>query len=107
MSPWTVRNTFIAWGVDFKRGATVSTPVSNVDITPTLLALMRLDGDATLPSFDGRAIVEAFVDGPDEEQVPMRTTTHVTMTLDGTYRAAIQISEMGRHRYIDKSWRMR
>lgn len=107
MSPWTVRNTFIAWGVDFKRGATVRTPVSNVDITPTLLALMRLDGDATLPSFDGRAIVEAFVDGPDEEQVPMRTTTHVTMTLDGTYRAAIQISEMGRHRYIDKSWRMR
>ena len=35
MSPWTIRNTCFAWGVDFKRGATVRTPVSNVDITPT------------------------------------------------------------------------
>src|SRR5262249_47221895 len=28
MSPWTVRNTFIAWGVDFKRARTIRTPVS-------------------------------------------------------------------------------
>ena len=73
MSPWTVRNTFIAWGVDFKRAATIRTPVSNVDVTPTLLALLGLDRDPTLPRFDGRAIVEAFADGPDQEQVPMRT----------------------------------
>ena len=43
MSPWTVRNTFIAWGADFKRGVTVRTPASNVDLAPTLLALMNLD----------------------------------------------------------------
>jgi hypothetical protein len=60
-----------------------------------------------LPRFDGRAIVEAFVDGPDEEQVPMQTTTHVTATPDGRYRAAIQVSEVGAQRYIDKSWRMK
>jgi arylsulfatase A-like enzyme len=107
MSPWTVRNTFLAWGVDFKRGAVIRTPVSNVDITPTLLALLGLDRDATLPRFDGRAIVEAFVDGPDEEQVPMQTTTHIVATPDGAYRVAIQISEVGAQRYIDKSWRLR
>jgi predicted AlkP superfamily pyrophosphatase or phosphodiesterase len=107
MSPWTVRNTFIAWGVDFKRGRTIRTPVSNVDITPTLLALLGYDGDGSLPRFDGRAIVEAFADGPDEEQVPVQTTTHVTATPDGGYRAAIQISEVGAQRYIDKSWRLR
>ena len=107
MSPWTIRNTFIAWGTDFKRGTTVRTPVSNVDLTPTLLALMGLDGDPALPHFDGRAIAEAFVDGPDPEQVPVRTTTHVTATPDGAYRVAIQITEVGDHRYIDKSWRMR
>ena len=105
MSPWTVRNTFIAWGVDFKRGATIRTPVSNVDITPTLLALMGLERDAALPRFDGRAIVEAFVDGPDAEQMPMQTTTHVAA--DGAYRVAIQISAIGAQRYIDKSWRIR
>jgi arylsulfatase A-like enzyme len=107
MSPWTVRNTFLAWGVDFKRGATIRTPVSNVDVTPTLLALLGLDRDQNLPRFDGRAIFEAFADGPDPEQVPTRTTTHVVETPDGTYRAAIQVSEVGAQRYLDKSWRVR
>jgi arylsulfatase A-like enzyme len=107
MSPWTVHNTFLAWGVDFKRGVTVHTPVSNVDITPTLIALLGLDADATLPRFDGRAITEAFADGPDEAQVPLRTVTYFTASPDGAYRAAIQVSEVGGERYIDKSWRMK
>jgi len=107
MSPWTVHNTFLAWGVDFKRGVTVRTPVSNVDITPTLVALLGLDRDPTLPRFDGRAITEALVDGPDEEQVVTKTTTYVTATPDGAFRAAIQVSEVGAERYLDKSWRMR
>src|SRR5712672_931553 len=107
MSPWTVHNTFLAWGVDFKRGVTVHTPVSNVDVTPTLIALMGLDRDANLPPFDGRAITEAFVDGPDEEQVAARTTTYFTATPDGGFRAAIQVSEVGAERYLDKSWRVR
>jgi len=102
-----VRNTFIAWGVDFKRGTTIRTPVSNVDITPTLLALLGFDRDATLPRFDGRAIVEALIDGPDQEQVPSQTTTHIVATSDGKYRVAIQVSEVGAQRYIDKSWRIR
>jgi arylsulfatase A-like enzyme len=107
MSPWTVHNTFLAWGVDFKRGAVVHTPVSNVDITPTLIALMGLDRDANLPPFDGRAITEAFIDGPDEEQVAARTMTYFTATSDGAFRAAIQVSEVGAERYLDKSWRVR
>src|SRR6185503_12295308 len=56
MSPWTVRNTFIAWGVDFKRGVTLRTPAGNVDLAPTLLALMNLDRDVDLARFDGRAL---------------------------------------------------
>jgi arylsulfatase A-like enzyme len=111
MSPWTVHNTFLAWGVDFKRSAVVHTPVSNVDITPTLLALMGLDresdGNPGLPPFDGRAITEAFADGPDEEQVAVTTTTYVTAAPGGAFRAAIQVSEAGGKRYLDKSWRVR
>ena len=107
MSPWTVHNTFLAWGVDFKRGATVHTPVSNVDVTPTLITLLGLDRDAGIPRFDGRAITEAFADGPDQEQVATKTTTYVTATPDGAFRAAIQVSEVGGERYLDKSWRVR
>ena len=75
MSPWTVRNTFIAWGADFKRGVTVRTPASNVDLAPTLLALMNLDREVDLGRFDGRPLTEAFADGPDEEQVPIQVRT--------------------------------
>jgi hypothetical protein len=107
MSPWTVRNTFIAWGANFKRGVTVRTPASNVDLTPTLLALMNLDREVGLDRFDGRPLREAFVDGPDEEQVPIQVRTYFVKSDDGNYRAALQLTELDRQRYIDKSWRIR
>jgi arylsulfatase A-like enzyme len=107
MSPWNVRNTFLAWGTDFKRGVTVRTPASNVDLTPSLMALMNLDKDVGLDRFDGRALREAFADGPDEEMVPIQVRTHFVETPDGSYRAAIQVTELERQRYIDKSWRVR
>jgi hypothetical protein len=105
MSPWTVRNTFIDWGADFKRGATVRTPSSNVDLVPTLLALMNLGGEVDLNGFDGRVLSEAFADGPDEEQVPIQVRTYFVKSDEGDYRAALQVTELDRQRYIDKSWR--
>jgi arylsulfatase A-like enzyme len=107
MSPWTVRNTFLAWGADFKKGATVRTPASNVDLTPTLISLMNLDKEVDLRRFDGRVLDEAFVEGPDEEQVPVQVRTYFAETADSSYRAALQVTELGRQRYVDKSWRMR
>ncbi|MBR1228498.1 MULTISPECIES: alkaline phosphatase family protein [unclassified Bradyrhizobium] len=107
MSPWTVRNTFLAWGADFKRGVTVRTPSSNVDLAPTLLALMNLDSEVDLSRFDGRPLREAFAGGPDEEQVPIQVKTYFVKTDDDSYRAALQLTELDRQRYIDKSWRMR
>jgi hypothetical protein len=106
MSPWVVHNTFLAWGPDFKRGVTVRTPASNVDLAPTLLALMNLD-QGVPDRFDGRALREAFADGPDEEQVPIEVRTYFVETSDGSYRAAIQVTEVQHQRYIDKSWRVR
>lgn len=106
MSPWNVRNTFFAWGPDLKRGTTLRTPSSNVDLAPTLLALMNLDKDESLGRFDGRALQEAFADGPDEEQVPIQVRTYFAETADGSYRAALQITELDRQRYVDKSWRI-
>lgn len=104
MSPWTIRNTFFAWGVHFKRGVTVRMPASNVDLTPTILALK---GAHDSGGRDGRVLLEALKGGPDEEQVPVETRVVTTATNPGHYKAAIQISEVGNHRYIDKGWRMR
>jgi predicted AlkP superfamily pyrophosphatase or phosphodiesterase len=107
MSPWTVRNTFIAWGADFKHGVTARTPSSNVDLAPTLLALMNLDSEVDLARFDGRALSEAFAGGPDEEQVPIQVRTYFVKSDDDVYRAALQLTELDRQRYVDKSWRIR
>src|SRR3974377_2361229 len=95
----------------YKRGVMVRTPASNVDLLPTLLALMNLDkeidiGRIDLGRFDGRPLGEAFADGPDEEQVPIQVRTYFVKTDDESYRAALQVTELDRQRYVDKSWRI-
>jgi hypothetical protein len=37
----------------------------------------------------------------------VRTTTYFTAAPDRAYRAAIEVSEVGAQRYLDKSWRVR
>ena len=101
IGPWTVRNTMLAWGPDFKRGAVIRTPTSNVDVTPTLLYLLGLATAAS--AMDGRVMLEALASGPDEEQVA--SETHALRVRNGSYGAVLQISETGGKRYVDKAWR--
>ena len=101
MSPWNVRNTFIAWGASFKSGVAVRTPVGNVDVAPTILALLGITDES---DFDGRVLREALAGGPDEETIAVDTRTHTVGA--GDYRAAIQVSLVDDRRYVDKSWRI-
>jgi arylsulfatase A-like enzyme len=101
MSPWNVRSTFLAWGVGWKKRASVRAPVGNVDVTPTILARLGLDGADGL---DGRVLGEALEGGPDPEQVAVDTRVHTVAA--GAYRAALQVSEVAGRRYVDKSWRI-
>ena len=104
MDPFTVRNTMILWGADFKQGAVIRIPSSNVDVMPTILALKNLPLDGQI---DGRVLTEAFRNGNiDEEQVISDTSTITTQSGEG-YKTAIQISRVGSSVYIDKSWRIR
>ena len=103
MSPWVVRNTLILWGADFKRGVTVRAAAGNVDIAPTILTLKGVSGGESL---DGRVLAEALRDGPDEEQIASDTKVLRTEAAGG-YRAAVQVTDVGSHRYIDKGWRIR
>jgi arylsulfatase A-like enzyme len=101
LSPWTIRNTLLAWGPAFKRGAIVRAPAGNVDVAPTILALHGIDA----AGLDGRVLREALADGPDEEQVPTETRVHTTEAGAGRYRAHLQVSEVDGRRYVDKGWR--
>ena len=102
MSPWLVRNTLILWGPDFKRGVVVRTAAGNIDIAATILAIKGVSGAEGL---DGRVLAEALREGPDQEQIQSSTKV-LTTGVDG-YNAAVQVTDVGGHRYIDKGWRMR
>jgi arylsulfatase A-like enzyme len=101
MSPWNVRNTLLAWGPDFKQGVTVSAPAGNVDVAPTIVAALGLDDRGGM---DGRVLTEGLAGGPDPQQVAVDTRTYTVRA--GSYRAALQISTVDGHRYVDKSWRV-
>ncbi len=102
MSPWNVRSTLFAWGAGFKKRATVPTPAGNVDVTPTILALLGL---TEADGLDGRVLAEALEGGPDPEEVAVDTRVHTVEA--GGYRAALQLSDVDGRRYVDKSWRIR
>jgi arylsulfatase A-like enzyme len=101
IDPFTVTNTMMAWGVDFKRGIVDRVPAANVDVAPTILHLLGMQSAAS--SMQGRALTEAMVGGPDDEQVPVETRS--LRVSAGGYRAILQASEAEGHRYIDKAWR--
>jgi arylsulfatase A-like enzyme len=100
IGPWTVANTMFAWGPDFKRGALLRTPTSNVDVTPTLLHLLG----HPLAGMQGRPILEALAGGPDEERVAVEVRS--LQVRSGDYAAVLQTSEVAGKRYIDKGWRL-
>ena len=91
----------LANGPDFKRGAVVRTPTSNVDVAPTLLHLLGMSNAAS--EMDGRALMEALVSGPDQEKVAMETRS--LRVRSGGYSAILQVSDVAGKRYIDKAWR--
>ena len=64
ISTTEVHNVFVAAGPSFKRGVTVGSPSSNVDVAPTIL---RLLGISTEGAMDGRPLKEAMVEGSPVE----------------------------------------
>lgn len=99
MSPWDVRNTFFAWGVDFKRGIKIETPASNIDLAATILALKGVRST----ELDGRVLVESFRRTSNKVKAKTR---YFTTTAPNGYKATIQVSTLGKQRYIDLSQRL-
>jgi arylsulfatase A-like enzyme len=101
IGPWTVHNTMLAWGPDFKHGVVVRTPASNIDLAPTILHLLGKDEAAN--AMQGRVLLEALVGGPDEEQVPVEMRSFGVA--NGSYSAVLQASRVEGRIYVDKAWR--
>ena len=99
MSPHETRNVFFAMGPDFKQGINISAPSGNVDIAPTILHLLGLQGGEPM---QGRVLREVLRDG--RETVEWQTATHEAERKlpKGHYRQAITVSQVAGKVYLDE-----
>ena len=101
MSRHEQRCAFIMAGPKIRQGVVSSTPSGNVDIAPTILHLLGLDAP---DSMDGRALEEAFTDGPAPDEVEWSSETHDAERelTSGTYRQQIMVSRVGETTYVNE-----
>src|SRR2546430_11141579 len=57
LSRFDMHNLLIAAGPDFQKGLTSDLPSGNVDLAPTICAILKMES----ASFDGRVLTEAMV----------------------------------------------
>lgn len=90
----------IAAGPDFKSSYASPLPASNTDIAPTILHLCGLD----MPrSMDGRVLTELLRKDSNRPAKAKTETIRSTMKKSdkGGYSAVLQITTVGRQRYVD------
>jgi predicted AlkP superfamily pyrophosphatase or phosphodiesterase len=98
LSRFDMHNTLIAAGPDFKKGITSDTPSGNVDITPTILAILGIKSPSTM---DGRVLCEAMKDGASPKS-ETETPEASKKFSGGTWRQHLVISRVGDTVYLDQ-----
>ena len=102
LSRFDMHNTLIAAGPDFRRGQVNDLPSGNVDLTPTILQILRITSPQKL---DGRILSEAMVkvDPATAGLKPETKTIEATKDFPaGTWRQSLQISRVGLTIYLDE-----
>ncbi len=72
LSRFDMHNTLVAAGPDFRQGWTDETPSGNVDLAPTIAAILGLQPDEAM---DGRVLSEAFREPPADAPLPGKPQT--------------------------------
>jgi predicted AlkP superfamily pyrophosphatase or phosphodiesterase len=100
LSKFDMHNTLIAAGPDFRRGWTDDLPSGNVDLAPTILAILGIKPPIPM---DGRVLSEAMTKFSAE---PIRATTEMLESTRkfpaGIWRQNLQLSRTGPAIYLDQ-----
>jgi arylsulfatase A-like enzyme len=99
-SPHELRSILVAAGPSFRSGVASDLPSGNVDLAPTVLALLGLPSDVP---FDGRVLAEAFRRDSAAFPPPPRTSLeHVVErpTRGGTFRQRLLLERVGAATYV-------
>ncbi|MCH7734910.1 MAG: alkaline phosphatase family protein [Chloroflexi bacterium] len=95
MSRTEMRNTLIARGPAFSSGVRSDVPSGNIDVAPTVLRLLGIDGAGGM---DGRVLMEGLVDGGEAPEVETMTSR----ASRGAYRQYLTTSMVAGVRYVDE-----
>jgi predicted AlkP superfamily pyrophosphatase or phosphodiesterase len=100
LAPSDLHATFIAAGPSIKKGVQSRVPTANVDLAPTVLALVGAEPSAEMA---GRALTEILLNGPDPAAVPVIDSEVDADVVLGTirYRVVLHRSAVDGHEYID------
>jgi predicted AlkP superfamily pyrophosphatase or phosphodiesterase len=100
LSRFDMHNTLIATGPDFRRGQTDELPSGNVDVAPTILAILGIKPPQPM---DGRVLSEAVINADKQGLKPETQTIEVTKSFSsGSWRQSLKISRVGSTIYLDE-----
>jgi arylsulfatase A-like enzyme len=100
LSRYDLHNTLIACGPDFKQGYTSDVPSGNVDVAPTVLAIL---GVAPSRPMDGRVLSEAMVENTDPAAKPEGQTLEAYRDLGfRQWHQYLKLSRVGSVVYYDE-----
>ncbi len=100
LSRFDMHNVLIAAGPDFKRGETDELPSGNVDLAPTILAILGIKSAA---SMDGRVLAEAMSASEGTPARAANETIEVSKKFPaGTWQQHLTVSQVGSTVYFDE-----
>jgi arylsulfatase A-like enzyme len=100
LSKFDMHNLLIAAGPDFRRAETDELPSGNVDLAPTVLAILGIQSAAAM---DGRILSEATSTSKTAPSQPVKETMEATKKYPtGTWRQHLRISRVGSTVYFDE-----
>jgi predicted AlkP superfamily pyrophosphatase or phosphodiesterase len=97
LSPYDMHNTLIAVGPSFKPGFVSQTPSGNLDIAPTILALLGLPDQAQ--KLDGRILAESLRNSTVAPPTPV-TQTIEAQNKTGQWTQSLTLTNCGKSTYI-------
>ncbi len=99
LSRFDMHNTLIAAGPDFRRGETDDLPTGNIDLAPTILAILGISSPEKL---DGRVLVETMqtaARGPETSNETLSATREFS---SGRWEQTLRLSHVGSTIYLDE-----
>lgn len=98
LSKFDMHNVLIAAGPDFRRGETDELPSGNVDLAPTICAILKIES----ASFDGRVLAEAMIGSTIVPSAETETIEAMHKFSFGSWRQELKMSRVGSTIYLDE-----